>query len=141
MRITRDKLNMDIAELMAQRSTCTRAQVGCVITRDGRIISSGYNGAPSGMPHCTDVGCKEDPGSGSCTRTSHAEAGAIAYAARSGVALNGSTAYVTHAPCVTCAKLLINAGVIEVVYLNEYRGRDGVEFLRDGKVVVRRLYA
>ena len=127
-RIGRDELNMRIAQLMAMRGTCQRGSVGCVITQDGRVVSTGYVGAPAGMPHCPDEGCDMGP-NGGCRTTSHAEAGAIAFAARKGVILEGSTLYVTLSPCETCAKLIINAGIREVYYKEPYRDTSGLELL------------
>jgi len=127
-RILRDVLNMSIATLIAQRGTCTRAQVGCVITIDNRIVSTGYVGSPSGLPHCLDDGCIIGL-DGGCTRTSHAEAGAIAFAARKGISLEGSTMYVTLSPCTSCAKLIINAGIKRLFYLKQYRDISGLELL------------
>lgn len=137
-RVGRHTLNMMIAQLISQRSTCNRAQVGCVITQEGRIVSTGYGGAPSGLPHCMDVGCKIGP-DGGCIRTSHAEAGAIAFAARKGVALEGATLYVTLSPCLSCAKLIINAGISRVYYLEPYRDLSGIELLEKAGVSVSQL--
>ena len=125
-RISRDEALIQIAHIMAQRSTCNRLQVGAVIARDGRVVSTGFNGAPSGLPHCTPENCNEH---NPCTNTTHAEAGAIAHAARHGVALEGTTLYVTHQPCLDCAKLLINAGTKRVVYATPYRIQDGLNLL------------
>lgn len=127
-RIGRHTLNMAIAKLISQRGTCQRGRVGCVITQDGRIVSTGYVGAPAGMPHCLDEGCEIGANLG-CSTTSHAEAGAIAFAARRGVVLEGSTLYTTLSPCETCAKLIINAGVKNVYYHDEYRDTKGLELL------------
>lgn len=132
-RIGRHTLNMKVAELMAERSTCTRAKVGCVISVSGRIISTGYAGAPSGVPHCIDVGC-EIGSDGGCSTTLHAEAGAIAFAARKGVVLEGSTLYVTLSPCRSCAKLILTAGIKEVFYRKEYRDTSGIELLKKAGV-------
>lgn len=120
-RIDRDTLHSAISLLMASRATCTRARVGCVFVKDGRIIVTGYNGAPSGMPHCTDEGCIISPETGGCDRCIHAEAGAISFAARHGISLEGSSLYITHSPCPSCAKLLVNSGVKKVVYRTPYR--------------------
>ena len=128
MRIGRNSLNMAVARLIAQRGTCQRGRVGCVITQDGRVVSTGYVGAPSGLPHCKDTGC-EIGANGGCSTTSHAEAGAIAFAARKGTPLEGSTLYITMSPCETCAKLIINAGIKKVIYGDEYRDAKGLELL------------
>lgn len=127
-RISRDDLNMEIARVIALRGTCERGRVGAVIAKDGRIISTGYAGAPAGLPHCTEAGCLIGA-DGGCIRTSHAEAGAIAFAARKGIATEGATLYVTLAPCQSCAKLIINAGIERVVYGLPYRDSAGVDLL------------
>lgn len=126
-----------IAQLQALRSTCTRSKVGAVIAKDNRIISTGYNGAPSGLPHCTEVGCEIGP-DGGCDRCSHAEAGAIAFAARMGIPLEGSSLYCTHLPCYDCAKLIINAGIKEVHCLELYRDLRGRDLLTQAGIIVRR---
>lgn len=127
MRPSRDDMLMEICEAVARRSTCGRRQVGAVISRDGRVLSLGYAGAPSGLPHCSpDVGCHPDQ---PCTRTIHAEQNAIAWAAREGIATRGGELHCTTEPCLDCAKLLINAGVVRVVYCEPYRLHAGVELL------------
>lgn len=129
-RITRTDLNMEIAHLISKRSTCTRKKVGCVITTtQGAIITTGYVGSPSGLPHCLDEGCIIGP-KGGCIRTVHAEQAAIAFAARRGVALNDSILYVTLSPCISCAMLVINSGIRKVVYDEEYRDTTGIDTLR-----------
>lgn len=137
-RIGRDEMNMMIALIVSKRSTCNRAKVGCVLTQDGRIISTGYGGSPSGLPHCINVGCLTGD-DGGCIRTSHAEQGAIAFAARKGVSLEGSTMYVTMSPCLPCAKLIINAGIKRVVYLEKYRMTNGIELLEEVGISIQRL--
>lgn len=109
---------MQIARTVATRATCPRASVGCVLVRDRRILTTGYNGSPRGVPHCTDAGCilVNDH----CQRTTHAEANAIVQGALHGVNLSGSIAYCTHQPCVNCTKLFISAGVVRLVYETAY---------------------
>jgi len=132
-RIDRDEMMMRIAAVVSQRGTCERASVGAVIALDGRIISSGYVGAPSGLPHCREVGC--DIGdSGGCRRTVHAETNAVAFAARAGIPTAGSTIYVTHSPCRECAKIILNAGIERVVYEQPYRDSSGLELLSEAGV-------
>ena len=109
---------MDIAFTVAQRSTCDRAHVGAVLVRDRRMLTTGYNGAPAGLPHCDDVGHLLVDGH--CVRTLHAEQNAIIQAALHGVGTQNATAYVTHQPCLNCAKMLINAGVRRVIYAGNY---------------------
>jgi dCMP deaminase len=121
MRPTWDEYFMDIAVATARRSTCNRKQVGCVLTKDHRILSTGYGGSIAGQPHCVDVGCDIDPKTGGCIRTVHAEINAILQCARHGVSTLGSTAYVTLSPCQACFKALASAGAKRIVYLEEYR--------------------
>ena len=139
MRPTNQALLMQIAELVAQRSTCNRAQVGAVIARDYRIISTGYGGAPSGLPHCTDVGCDIDPKTGGCIRTVHAEANAIAYAARYGISTAGADLYTTLSPCISCAKLIVAAGICRVYYNEKYRDASGLDLLTKSGVTPFKL--
>lgn len=113
MRPTRDHILMEVARVFATRGTCDKAYVGAVIARDSHVISTGYNGSPSGMPHCLDVGCQIE--NDHCVRTSHAEANAIAFAAKEGLSTKGASLYCTHVPCPTCIKLIINAGIVRVV--------------------------
>ena len=131
VRFMRDALNA------ATMATCPRASVGCVLVRDGHGLVSGYNGASRGLPHCTDVGCLMVDGH--CLRSCHAEQNAIATAARLGVSVTGATCYSTHQPCTTCANMLINTGIVRVVYLNEYTPADGGEFFRFAGVIVERM--
>lgn len=118
MRTTRDEYYMAIAELTAKRSTCDRANVGAIAIKDKRIIMSGYNGSPSGIAHCNEVGHMLH--NGHCIATVHAEQNIIANAAKHGISLEGCTIYVTHQPCFYCLKLLISAGVKYVIYKNSY---------------------
>lgn len=144
---------MDYARNAARRGTCSRLQVGAVITVSGRLISSGYNGAPSKLDHCDHTCDCGYPGTEGgvfwkrhlsdcasekpCQISVHAEANAIAFAARYGVATEGAFMYVTHMPCLTCAKLIINAGIKYVCYHEPYRDRSGVELLHAAKVTVQ----
>lgn len=111
---------MELAEKLATRSTCDRASVGAVIVNsDNRIVSTGYNGSVANNPHCDDVG--HTLRDGHCIATIHAEINAITYCAKEGVALKGTTLYVTHFPCLNCTKSIIAAGITKVVYKNDYR--------------------
>jgi dCMP deaminase len=123
-----DDYFMSIAELVGTRATCGRGRSGCVIVRDRQILTTGYVGAPAGLPHCDEVGHEmhtvtTDDGrvSEHCIRTVHAEENAIAQAARLGVSVNGGTLYCHMTPCYVCAKLLINAGIKKVVALKDYQ--------------------
>ncbi len=109
---------MDIARTVATRATCPRATVGAVLVREHRILTTGYNGAPRGVAHCTEVGCTVI--NDHCQRATHAEANAIVQGALHGVGLQNATAYCTHQPCVNCSKLLISAGVVKIVYDDAY---------------------
>lgn len=139
-RPTMDETLLEMASVMATRGTCSRARVGVVFARDGRSLISGYNGAPRGMPHCVHPSGERsedrDPSESPCRWSVHAEANAIAFAARHGVALDGSFLYATHTPCVTCAQLIINVGVSQVVAKNIYRVRDGINLLREAGIIV-----
>jgi dCMP deaminase len=113
-----DEYFMEIARTVATRATCPRASVGVVLTRAHRILTTGYNGAPRGVAHCSEVGCLMVDGH--CLRATHAEANAIVQGALHGVSLEGATAYCTHQPCAACSKLLISAGVRRIVYADAY---------------------
>lgn len=134
-RISRDEMLMETAHVISHRGSCERSQVGVIISRDARIISTGYVGSPSGSPHCFEVGC-ELGNHGGCIRTVHAEANAIAFAARAGVSTEGCVLYSTLAPCRECAKLIINSGIVRVVYHHSYRDPGGLELLTDSGVKV-----
>lgn len=117
-RISRDEMCMEFAVTAAKRSTCLRRQVGAVIAQGGRPLTIGYAGAPSGMPHCTPETCNEQ---NPCKNTIHAEANAIAWAARMGVPTAQATLYCTLSPCDSCAKLILAAGISRVVFMELYR--------------------
>lgn len=118
--------------MVAQRSTCDRAQVGCVLVRDNRILTTGYNGSVTGLGHCDELGHMMVDGH--CIRTLHAEQNAIIQAALHGISTRGSIAYITHFPCVTCTKMLINAGVDRVAYFDDYNNSRSDEFFRWAKI-------
>ena len=118
-RDTWDVYFMKIAREVSARSTCHRKHVGAVIVRDRTILATGYNGSIRGMPHCDEVGHMME--NGHCTRTVHAEANAVAQAARNGVSLENGELYVTASPCWNCFKLIMNAGIGRVVYGEFYR--------------------
>ena len=129
----RDEYLMKITRLVALRGTCERARVGAVLVREGRIISTGYNGSPSGTPHCDDEGCILDK-RGKCIRTIHAELNCICFAAKQGIKTEGTTLYVTHSPCLDCAKAIINSGIKKVLYMVEYSNLDGLRLLKKAQV-------
>jgi dCMP deaminase len=140
-RIGRDELFMGMAHLFRTRSTCVRGKVGAVLVMDKRVIATGYNGAPPGMPHCWELGCDVPANNhqAGCQRATHAEANVVAFAARHGTACQGSTLYCTHGPCRKCAQLVLSAGISELVYQIPYRLPEGLELLDAGLVTVRRL--
>ncbi|MDR1378813.1 MAG: cytidine/deoxycytidylate deaminase family protein [Synergistaceae bacterium] len=130
-----------IAMMAATRSTCLRRQVGAVIVQNRQIISTGYNGAPSRTAHCMEVGCLReilDVPSGErqeMCRGSHAESNAIAQAARMGIATDGGALYCTCEPCSLCTKVILNAGIARVVYMESYPDKLAVELRKETQVV------
>jgi dCMP deaminase len=130
-RISRDELFMSMARLVSYRGTCNRGgRPGCVIVKDGRVVSIGYVGSPPMTDHCLDKECLINPPVEGCLRTQHAEANAIAWAARSGISLDGASLYLTLMPCLLCAKLIIMSGIKEVIYLDDYRDLSGLDYIR-----------
>jgi dCMP deaminase len=129
-----DETLMHMAWTMAARSTCSYRHVGCVISREGRLLTTGYNGAPSGMPHCVHPRRVDGQPVTPCTNAVHDVANAIAFAARHGSVLQGAQAHVTATPCVSCAQLLIQAGIVRVVADEAYRDLSGWELLAAGGV-------
>lgn len=142
-----DEYFLQLARQAATRSTCLRRQVGAVLVRDKRILATGYNGAPRGVAHCLEVGClREQLGIPSgerqeLCRAIHAEQNAVIQAARHGIPIDGSTAYCTHQPCVLCAKILLNSGVVDIVFRDAYPDPLSEEMLAEAGVVPRRLAA
>jgi len=126
---------LGLAQYVATRSTCIRRRVGCVMVRGKRALATGYNGAPSGAPHCLDIGCaREGLPSGErldLCRAVHAEANALAQAARFGISLEGATAYVTIRPCAGCMRLLIQAGVERVVWRGDYPDEETIKVAKE----------
>lgn len=154
---TREMRLMKHAYIEQEQSTCDRNHVGCVIARDRRIIATGYNGAPAGMAHC--VHRDQTPSTRlvqpfglpdaeeasyawpplreqGCKVSVHAEANALAFAARHGMATDGTDLYTTLSPCYECAKLIINAGISRVIFDRNYRDRTGLELLAAAGVIV-----
>lgn len=140
-----DEYFLEAAQLVAKRSTCLRRRVGAVVVRDKRILATGYNGAPSGLKHCVDIGClrqKLKIPSGQrheLCRALHAEQNALIQASLYGISLQGSVLYATNQPCVICAKMLINAGIKEIVIASGYPDKMAMEFLKEAKIKVRVL--
>ena len=135
-----DEYFMEISSVVATRSTCLRHHVGAVLVRDKRILSTGYNGAPTGLSHCLEVGCRrENVESGyrhELCRAVHAEQNAIIQAAIHGVSTSGATLYCTHQPCILCAKIIINSQIRRVVYGNPYPDDEALRFLEEAGVEV-----
>ncbi len=135
MRPDWDSYFMKIAAAVSERSTCDRAFVGCVLVRDKRILTSGFNGSPAGQEHCDEAGHLMVEGH--CVRTIHAETNAIIQAALHGVSTNGATCYVTHFPCINCTKVLINAGINRIVYAESYRlDENALTFLQKAQIEI-----
>lgn len=134
---------MEITQVVATRSTCLRRQVGALIVRERRILSSGYNGSPRGLGHCADLGCLRDElgiPSGErqeLCRGLHAEQNAIVHGAYHGINIAGSTLYVTHQPCITCAKMIINAGIVSVIFAGEYPDRYSADLLAQAGIELK----
>ena len=143
----KDDYFMEIANVVAKRSTCLRIHVGAVIVKNGRILSTGYNGAPYGFEHCLDIGCireKENVAHGTrheLCRAVHAEQNAIIQAAIHGVSIEGSTVYCTHQPCILCTKMIINGKIKRVVYENGYPDEMSLQFLKQADIEVLKLPA
>lgn len=148
-----DTTLMGIAAMWEERSTCSRNHVGAVIAKDGRTLGSGYNGAPAGMDHCNHGQAytgpvprrlsppsvallPTTPADRGCKIAIHAEANAIAYAARHGVAIEGATIYTTLSPCYACSQLIIAAGLTRVVFNRSYRDPAGIDLLRNAGLTV-----
>jgi dCMP deaminase len=140
MRPEWDLYFMKIAYAVSERSTCDRAFVGCVLVRDKRILTTGFNGSPAGLEHCDEAGHLMVEGH--CVRTIHAETNAIIQAALHGVSTRDATCYVTHLPCINCTKVLINAGITRIVYSEAYRFDENAQnfLLAAGVEVVQRAY-
>ncbi|MCD6231282.1 cytidine/deoxycytidylate deaminase family protein [Candidatus Aerophobetes bacterium] len=135
-----DSYFMEIAYLVSTRSTCLRRKVGAVMVRDKRILTTGYNGAPSNLSHCREVGClRERMGIPSGERQEicrglHAEQNAIIQAALLGVSIRGATLYCTHQPCITCSKMIINAGIKRIVFEGDYPDKLARQILEEAGV-------
>jgi dCMP deaminase len=140
-RPTKVEMMMGIARMVSLRGTCDRLQVGAAIARDSRVISTGYNGNVSGAIHCRHSD-DEFYGYGSedgCQTAVHAEANALVFAARHGVAVLDAELWTTHLPCLSCAKLIINAGITQVWFEHDYRKREGLELLIETGLFVFRV--
>ena len=136
---------MDITTLVAKRSTCLRRAVGAIIVKDKRILSTGYNGAPSGIRHCIETGCMREKlmvPSGEkheLCRGIHAEQNAIIQAAYHGVSIKSGTLYCTNLPCSICAKMIINAGINNIYYESGYADTMSEEMLKEAGINVKEI--
>ncbi len=129
-----DEYFMQIARVVSSRATCDRKNVGAVVVREKNILSNGYNGSIRTLEHCDEVGhLMED---GHCVRTVHAEANAIAQAARNGVRIEGAAVYVTASPCWNCFKLIANSGIVRICYGEFYRDERIFEFARQAGIAL-----
>lgn len=142
MRPDWDQYFMEITQVVAKRSTCLRRQVGAVIVKDKHILSSGYNGAPSGLLHCSETGCIREQMNvpkgerHELCRGIHAEQNAIIQAAVHGIQIKGATLYTTTFPCVLCAKMLVNAGIVKILYQGTYPDQLSLDILKEANIVV-----
>ena len=136
---------ISITEMVANRSTCIRRHVGAVLVKEKRILATGYNGAPAGLKHCEEVGClREDSAIPSGTRHElcrglHAEQNAIIQAAYHGISIGGATLYCTNKPCVICTKMLINAGIEDVFYIDGYDDPLADDMLAEAGIQIERF--
>ena len=139
-----DEYFMQIAHLVSQRSTCLRRQVGAIIVKDKRILSTGYNGVPAGLKPCQEVGCLRNQQivpSGQrheLCRGLHGEQNAIIQAALYGVGIKGSSLYSTHLPCSLCAKMLVNAGIKEIIFSDGYADDLSLQILKEAGIPLRK---
>ncbi|MDQ6767072.1 MAG: cytidine/deoxycytidylate deaminase family protein [Candidatus Eremiobacteraeota bacterium] len=127
-----------ITRAVGTRATCSRKAVGAVLVKNKLILATGYNGAPAGLRHCDHTG-GGDLLNGHCARSTHAEQNAIVQAARHGISIDGATLYCTNNPCLTCTKLIINAGVTKIVYKEEYPDPLSFELLRESGITLVRF--
>ena len=140
-----DEYFMQICHLVGQRSTCLRRQVGALIVRDKHILTTGYNGVPSGLPHCEEVGCirqKQNIPSGTrheLCRGVHAEQNAIIQAAIHGISIQNATLYCTILPCVLCTKIIINAKIKRIVIADLYPDELSLEMLKEANIKIEVL--
>jgi len=145
MRPSWDEYFLEIAEVVSGRSTCLRRQVGALIVIDKRILTTGYNGAPRNLAHCLDVGClREEAGAESghvheLCRGLHAEQNAIIQAAMYGVSIDGGLLYSTHQPCVLCSKMIINAGLEAIHYLEPYPDELAERLLAEAGILSQKM--
>ena len=136
-RVSWETYFMNIAAEVATRSTCDRKHVGAVIVKDKTILSTGYNGSIKGLPHCDEAG--HEMVAGHCVRTTHAEANVIVQAAKNGVEINHAEIYITASPCYNCFKLIANAGIKSIYFLEFYREERIIEHAREAGIELIQL--
>ena len=140
-----DEYFMEMAHIVSTRSTCKRRKVGAILVKDKHILSTGYNGAPKGLKHCSDVGClREDLKVPSGQRHElcrglHAEQNAIIQAAYHGTSVRGAKIYCTTRPCSICTKMIINAGIEEVIYIEEYDDDLAAQLVKESDLIFRKI--
>lgn len=140
-----DEYFMEMAYVVAKRSTCLRRKVGAILVKEKHILSTGYNGAPKGLRHCSETGClRQDQNIPSGERHElcrglHAEQNAVIQAAVFGVSIKGSVLYCTNTPCVVCVKMLINAGVTEIIYAGEYPDELAKQMMSESNLKIKRF--
>ncbi len=138
-----DEYFLQLANLVSKRTTCLRRGVGAVLVKNKKILATGYNGAPSGLKHCIEIGCLRDRlniPSGQrheLCRGLHAEQNVLLQAALYGVSTSDSILYITNQPCIICAKMLINAGIKEIVIAGDYPDKLARKFLKEAKIRIR----
>ena len=140
-----DDYFLKVAMLVAERSTCRRHHMGAVLVRNKRILSTGYNGAASGMKDCLELGCLRDElkiPSGTrheICRAIHAEQNAIIQAGLHGTKIEGATIYCTHFPCMICAKMIVNSKIIKIIVYAEYPDKRSLGFLKKAKIIIKKI--
>ena len=140
-----DKYFMEMAHVVSKRSTCLRRKVGAILVKDKHILSTGYNGAPKGIKHCSEVGClrkqlKVPSGERhELCRGLHAEQNAIIQAAVFGISIKNSILYCTNTPCIVCVKMLINAGVEEIIFSGDYPDELAKKMLDESRIKIRKI--
>ncbi len=140
-----DEYFMSIVDLVSKRSTCLRRKVGAAIVKEKNILATGYNGAPRGLPHCLDLGCLREELNvptgerHELCRGLHAEQNAIIQAAYHGVSINGATLYSTTLPCSICTKMIINAGIIRVIYKEGYEDKLSKQMLSEADIELEKF--
>ncbi|WP_408955452.1 deoxycytidylate deaminase [Natroniella sp. ANB-PHB2] len=145
MRPSWDEYFMEMTQVITKRSTCLRRKVGALIVKDKRVLATGYNGAPSGLQHCQEVGClreKKEVPSGErheLCRGLHAEQNAIIQAALHGISIEGAILYCTHQPCILCTKMIINAGIDQIIFKGGYPDRLALEMTEEAGIKLQEV--